>query len=238
MLRKLRDRFHKKPDLEIEEIAPGNLKLKAGDVEVSVALPQPEFPMPEPLPPITLVSPACPYCGVLQEPAPTRRRKCRDCGETIHIRTDQEERKKYLLTKEEADRLEREDWDKRRRELNQTVIEAARNNDWHTMKMAHFQQALMLFRRGGDHHQLAAESRKSELRYFRAVYQEMGGERVTVSTAGEQACAECRRLEGQELSIDEAMELMPIPIKACKTWADKNPNGGWCRCSYSPVTTR
>ena len=59
---------------------------------------------PAPLPPITLSSPACPYCGVIQEPPPTRRRNCRDCGETIHVRTDREERKKYLLTAEEAER--------------------------------------------------------------------------------------------------------------------------------------
>ena len=33
-----------------------------------------------------------------------RRRKCRDCGQIVHVRTDREERKKYLLTAEEAER--------------------------------------------------------------------------------------------------------------------------------------
>ena len=50
-----------------------------------------------PLPPITLSSPACPYCGVIQEPPPMRRRKCRDCGQIIHVRTDREERKNTCL---------------------------------------------------------------------------------------------------------------------------------------------
>ena len=59
---------------------------------------------PAPLPPITLSSPACPYCGVIQEPPPMRRRKCWDCGQIIHVRTEREERKKYLVTAEEAER--------------------------------------------------------------------------------------------------------------------------------------
>ena len=92
---------------------------------------------PTPLPPITLSNPACPYCGVIQEPPPTRRRKCRDCGEIIHVRTDREERKKYLLTAEEAERwaltdarLARQRRDRAWKELSEQVQEAMQAGDW------------------------------------------------------------------------------------------------------------
>ncbi len=59
-------------------------------------------------PPIVLVDPACPYCGVVQDPSPKQREKCRDCGQVIYTYTDQEERKRYLLTAEQAEREARE----------------------------------------------------------------------------------------------------------------------------------
>ena len=70
--------------------------------------PRPEEPEQGRSSAIELVSPACPYCGVIQDPPPKRRKKCRDCGETIHTRTDRIERKKHLLTADEAERRKRE----------------------------------------------------------------------------------------------------------------------------------
>ena len=68
---------------------------------MSVSPPYPGFPKHEPLPPIVLDNAACPYCGVVQDPPPTRRKKCQDCKETIYTWTDQESRRKYLLTQQE-----------------------------------------------------------------------------------------------------------------------------------------
>ena len=96
----------------------------------------------------------------------------------------------------------------------------------------------MLFGRGRDHQQLAAESRKSELWYYQAAYRSLDIQRVTIATSGEASCPECQPLEGREFSIDEALKLMPIPCKTCQTWANENPHGGWCRCSYNPVVPR
>ena len=58
-------------------------------------------------PTITLVSAACPYCGVPQDPPPVRRRKCKDCGQVIHVRVDPQN-KKHLVTAGDAMRYERE----------------------------------------------------------------------------------------------------------------------------------
>ena len=223
----------------VEEVAPGQVSVRGPDVELSVSLPRPEFsiPKPHPSPPIVLDSAACPYCGVIQEPPPTRRKRCRDCKETIFTWTDQESRRKFLLTREDHSRIQQEEWDAEWKALNYQVIEGSRTGDWHKAKMAHFRQALMLFQKGRDHHRLASESRKSELRYYRTFpsYQNLGVTHVTIWTAEEAACEECRSLHGKVFEIDQALEVMPIPVRTCRTRADKNEHGGWCTCSYNPV---
>ena len=242
MLRRIRQMLGGKPTkhVVIEEKAPGQVTIKSPGVDLSVSLPYPSFPKQEPPPPIVLDSPACPYCGVIQDPPPTRRKKCRDCKETIHTWTNQETRRKYLLTLKDRDRIRREEWDAEWKVLNSQVIEGVSSGDWHSVKMAYFRQALMLFQKGGDHQRLALESRKSELRYYQNFesYQRMGVTRVTISTAEEASCAECRSLQGKDFGIHDALELMPIPVHSCQTWADKNEYGGWCRCSYNPVIPR
>ena len=230
MLRRLGRIFGKQePKLGIEEQSPGKLVLNADDIEVSVESSYPDFIKPEPLPPITLVSPACPYCGTIQEPPPQRRRRCRDCGETIYPKTDRQ-RKRHLLTKTQAAAWDRDVWDSQWKELNHAFIEASKTNDWHAMKMAHFRQALMQFGRGRDHQRLAAESRKSEIRH----YQSIGCERLSIMVNADD-CAECLTLKDKVLTIEEALKQMPIPVKTCQNEADKNQYGGWCRCSYNPI---
>ena len=227
----------KPAQIYIEEQELGQESIKGPSVEMSVSPPYPGFPKHEPLPPIVLDNAACPYCGVVQDPPPTRRKKCQDCKETIYTWTDQESRRKYLLTQQEHNRIAQQEWDSEWKSLNSQIIDGSQTEDWHTVKMAHFRQALMLFDKGGDHQLLAAESRKSELRYYRtfASYRKMGVSSVEISTAEEAACEECRTLHGKVFELDQAMGLMPIPVRTCRTWSEKNEHGGWCRCSYRPI---
>ena len=128
---------------------------------------------PSPLPLITLSSPACPYCGVIQEPPPTRRRKCQDCGQVIHVRTDREERKKYLLTAEEAERratkeaqLARERRNEEWRRLSEQVRVEMQAGDWKFLQSAYQQQANILFVEGRPHLHVAQEARRAQLMSF------------------------------------------------------------------------
>ena len=227
----------KPAQIVIEEQEPGQLSVKGPGVEVSVSLSYPEIPKHEPLPSIVLDNAACPYCGALQEPPPTRRKRCRDCKKTIYTWTDQESRRKYLLTQQEHVRISQQEWDAEWQSLNSRIVDGSRTGDWHAVKMGHFRQALMLFKKGRDHQFLASESRKSELRYYRTFpsYREMGVTSVKIGTAEEAACAECRPLHDTTFEINQALETMPIPVRTCQTWSEKNEHGGWCRCSYSPV---
>ncbi len=117
---------------------------------------------PAPLPSITLSSPACPYCGVIQEPPPTRRRKCRDCGQMIHVRTDWEERRKYFLTAEEDARLVRERRNEEWKQLSEQVHVAVQASDWRSLQGAYQQQASILFAEGRPHRHVAQEERRAQ----------------------------------------------------------------------------
>ena len=194
---------------------------------------------PSPLPPITLSSPACPYCGVIQEPPPTRRRKCRDCGQVIHVRTDREERKKYLLTAEEAERMatkeaqlarerRNEEWNR----LSELARVAMQAGDLQSLQSAYQQQANILFVEGRPHLHVAQLSRRTELTHLL----DLDVAEVKVMTAAdERVCAHCQSLDGKVFAIQEALKAMPIPGPYCTDGNEQNPHGGRCRCLYNPV---
>ena len=185
-----------------------------------------------PLPPTILVSPACPYCGVIQEPPPTRRRKCRGCDQLIYIGTDLLERKRYLLTKEEAELAECERRDARWKELSQQVKDAMQAGDWQALRMTYNELASILFAEGRPHNHIKQEAMKAALMGF----QQVGIDRVQVLTCkDEKVCNGCNVLENTIFTVAEASELMPIPGLNCKDGEDMNPHGGRCRCLYIAV---
>ena len=194
---------------------------------------------PGPLPPITLSSPACPYCGVIQEPPPARRRKCRDCGQIMHVRTDREERKKYLLTAAEAERraakeaqLARERRNEEWRRLSELVRVAMQAGDLQSLQSAYQQQANILFVEGRPHLHVAQEAIRAQLMNLL----ELGIAGVEVMTSDdERVCAHCQSLDGKVFTIQEALEAMPIPGPNCTDGNEQNPHGGRCRCGYIAV---
>ena len=187
---------------------------------------------PAPLPPITLSSPACPYCGVIQEPPPTRRRKCRDCGQVIHVLTDREERKKYLLTAEEDARLARERRNEEWKRLSEMVRVAMQAGDWKSLQAAYQQQARILFIEGRPHRHVAQEATRARLMSLL----EIGVAAVEVRTSDdERVCAHCQSLDGKVFTIQEALEAMPIPGPICTDGIEQNPHGGRCRCVFAAV---
>ena len=194
---------------------------------------------PAPLPPITLSSPACPYCGVIQEPPPMRRRKCRDCGQIIHVRTNMEERKKHLLIAEEAERraaidarLAREQRNEEWKQLSEQVRLAMQAGDWKSLQAAYQQQARILLAEGRPHRHVAQEATRAQLMSLL----ELGVAAVKIRTADdERVCAYCQSLDGKVFTIQEALEVMPIPGPNCTDGNEQNPHGGRCRCVYVAV---
>ena len=189
---------------------------------------------PAPLPPITPSSPACPYCGVNQEPPPMRRRKCRDCGQIIHVRTDREERKKYLLTAEEAERMAAKDAGLARERRNEEWKQPSEQvrigmqaGDLQSLQAGYQQQARILFVEGRPHRHLAQEATRAQLLSLL----ELGVAGVEVMNADdERVCTHCQSLAGKVFTIPRALEAMPIPGPNCTDGNEKNTHGGRCRC--------
>ena len=241
MLSKLKQWFFPSPEeLEIRKrelrrrIAERKNKSQP-ELVIRVSLPS-ESPA---LPPITLSSPACPYCGVIQEPSPTRRRKCRDCGQIIHVRTDRQERKRYLLTAAEAEhraakdaKHAREQRNEEWRRLSEQVRVAMQAGDWKSLQAAYQQQAGILFMEDRPHRHVAQEATRARL--MRLL--EIGVAEVEVRTSeDERVCAHCQSLDGKAFTIQEALEAMPIPGPNCTDGNEQNSHGGRCRCLFAAV---
>ena len=182
---------------------------------------------------IELASSACPYCGVVQGPPPQRRKKCRECGETIYIWTDREARRKHLLTKDQRQQREQDRRDRQWEELSQTIQTAMQMRDWGSLQGAYQQQAYLLFHEGRPHRHVAIEAARAQLM---RMYEDAGIRSVRVSSSqDERVCEYCDALEGKVFDIENALEQFPIPGPSCTDGSDKNPHGGRCRCVYIAV---
>ena len=209
--------------------------------------------------PILLVDAACPYCGIVQDPPPQRRKKCRDCSETIYTRTDRETRKKYLMTaiqleehaqaeaerkaaeqaeaerrRKDAERRARQERDARWKELSKEVQRASQAGDWSALSSAHGQQARILHTEGRPHHHLSVESMRFGLMAMqvRGLAETFNLQLTTCQD--ERVCDYCASLDGNLYTIEEALKEMPIPGTKCINEASDIPHSGFCRCIYIP----
>ena len=215
---------------------PNRRKEKAQSRSSKGQFPQPEIAtfadFPQASGPIELVSAACPYCGVIQDPPPQRRKKCRDCGETIHTRTDSIERKRYLVTAAQSAKLEKVRHDQEWKDLSQTIQEAMQEGNWGSLQGAYQQQARILFNEGRPHRHISIEARRAGLTRFG----ELGIPSAKVLSAQDgRTCEYCASLDGKVYSVEDALEQMPIPGPHCTDGGDENPHGGRCRCVYIAV---
>lgn len=176
---------------------------------------------------------ACPYCGAIQDPPPQRKRKCRDCGQTIHVKKLRDGHRK-LLTEKEVRKHKQEMREAHWKDLSNQGQRALQEGDWHAASQAYHGQARILFEEGRNHHIVLSEAHKCELLGMR----EVGIQKVKVLTADdERVCQACQKLDGKVFSVSAALKIMPIPCQSCDDRSEKNPHGGFCRCVYVSVFT-
>ena len=181
---------------------------------------------------IQLVSAACPYCGVRQDPPPQRRRMCRDCGELIYVLSDSVKRTKCLSTAENFNRTQREQRDNRWQELSNLARAAMEEGDWGALESVYTQQVSILFEEGRPHRDVAVQAHRAALMRMQGA----GVNRVKVLTAqDERVCRDCQSTDGKTYAIRDALETTPLPGKHCTDGGRKNPHGGRCRCVYLAV---
>ena len=106
-----------------------------------------------------------------------------------------------------------------------------KSGDLQALKMLYLEMALFLCEEGRDFFHLLQQSRRMELTHYK---QSGFVNNVQILTAGDASCETCQQLQGKVLTLDEALEQMPIPCKEC-TSELRQGRPGWCRCCYAPV---
>lgn len=185
----------------------------------------------------------CPYCEGILETKPTRKKKCRWCGQQIVVRSG------CLVTEDaavEIDWLVRlaqfdvsaSDFEYHRSELSQQLRMAVNSRDtiWRILNSlivnnrnlgkrwrVFHEMATFVVQEGKDPKPYLVEAHKIKL----AAYAEMGVEVLRVVSYSHQqddsCCEACAALFGKQLSTQEAISQMPIPT-VCEE--------GWCTCDY------
>jgi len=106
--------------------------------------------------------------------------------------------------------------------FNKVLQEAMKRSDWQQMKVIYYGQARFLYEEGEEFFFIRQEAAKSELRS----YQESGVKKVEILAAPD-SCDKCKALESKQMSIEQALKSLPIPVKDCAN--------GFCRCLYEVV---
>ncbi|WP_292466460.1 hypothetical protein [Methanolobus sp.] len=203
-------------------------------------------------------SPICPYCNTELEQMPKGKKKCPHCSNYIRVRKPMIGEEKVLMTEEEADdvafvaeqlkgleyyNITQDDYVNTRKHLKEehgektgpvdvlwTMVKNLNDNaiekkDIDTIRNTLWIMSLILYREGRDFIRLKQESEKMRL----VKYRKEGVEMVKISSPG--PCEACAKNNGKVLTIDEALETMPIPNPDCTTKTRDGPSG-WCRCRY------
>ena len=120
--------------------------------------------------------------------------------------------------------------DEQWQDLNRQLKEAMAANDFQRISQLYFEMALQTYHEGRGFRHLLEQRAKSELmRWKRAGFVT----HVNVH-AVENSCPQCKKLNGAQFAIKDALQNMPLPQTDCSHESDPG-KPGWCRCIYLPV---
>lgn len=103
-----------------------------------------------------------------------------------------------------------------------------KTRDLQKLKTIYYEMALFLNEKGRDAFKLLQQSAKMGLMHLR---QEGVVKKVSISTARENSCEACQKLEGKVYTVERALKEMPIPCRDC-TYELYSDKVGFCRCMY------
>jgi hypothetical protein len=197
----------------------------------------------------------CPHCGAGLDPVPRVKKKCPSCKNDVYVKTDPRCHQTLLVKQEDALRLDalkkeaaasmravrnlnlEKEFEEAERKappketigdivwglLNGRKHMAASNNDWQATSSITLAQARLRYELGKDYFPLLQasmkEGLKAELARGFVNYVQI------VTSRDDRTCDKCKRQDGLKMSIQEALEKMPLPVKC-------DSEEGWCRCTY------
>lgn len=184
---------------------------------------------------------------------------CPSCGKTMYIKRHPVTKEAHLLNKEDACSLNSmrlanlylnryadpfaeflSDEVREGMPIAQTVwkvldeeADAARDReDWNTLSKLLLEKARYRCSVGEDFFSVQREALQCQLEHLRS----RGATKVRIVSGHDGiVCAKCAEHEGTVLTIEEALETMPLPVH-CDTASRKvavADDRGWCRCFYA-----
>lgn len=200
----------------------------------------------------------CPSCRAPLAKPPKRKARCPHCREDIYVRTKQELFPSHLLAESEmraADMFSHlrsnygvrvEDFRRLQLELSQRWGESASATDTVVsllddlmqrypgqLKALNRDMAAFAASNGRDPRPWLRESRRAELEVEYQASPVVKGVRVLASYA---CCEECKAQNGDEYTVEEALEKMPLPYAHCTRTIGGQP--GFCICTYRTIFKR
>lgn len=109
-------------------------------------------------------------------------------------------------------------------ELNSRLIESMKIGDWKTMSLMYLEEAKILLAEKKNIHSVMREAQKCELIFEKSLG--ISEVEISISVIRGKGCIESRNIQGHKMAIDEAIKLMPVPIKC------DNPECS-CICGYA-----
>lgn len=204
----------------------------------------------------TPVEQACPYCAVVLDPPPLRKKRCTDCKQFIYVRKRPNGAERYLWREDQLPDLDAEGdlyevfqssglsfddtmarYAKQHGGRPEDILWAVRqeqfdvawaDKNWHALQLIQFQRAWQLYREGRDPVGELTWEREFELRE----HAERGRTKVKVMA---DECASCQELDGAIFSITDALATPRLPVRDC-TASRGSSERGWCQCRYSAVS--
>jgi len=107
-------------------------------------------------------------------------------------------------------------------------------NDPERQSLIYYAMAIYLEKEGKYPFKMLQLYQRAKLK---ALKKEGNVNKVRIFTMGEEpdgSCDSCRKNEGRVLTIDDALETMPIPNPDC-SYKFKKDHYSFCRCIYSPI---
>jgi hypothetical protein len=206
--------------------------------------------------------PTCPYCHEALARCPTRKTRCKHCGESIYVRSTNSRFDSALVTKSQAEELDArawlsavsrdsEDFDRVREMLRKRfctepnvgdviwgVLNAAamRESDPFRLASIEVMRAERLGVEGKDPNRLLLrEALRGQYKQLLDDWKAIGVREVRISGCPER-CRACKRLPRGAIAIEDAIRSALLPHADCTTDAEEFGGYGRCRCLYSPVT--
>lgn len=98
--------------------------------------------------------------------------------------------------------------------------------NYHGLSLAYYEKAVMLHDGNKSYADALRESKKYELLHW----QQSGAVKVRIMSLT--GCAECRKLHGKAVIIEQALKAMPLPHKNCVYEMKPGSKRYFCRCKY------